>query len=259
MTLHYESHGSGPTLVFLHGLFGSGDNLRSIGRTFEADHTVVYPDLPNHGDSPHTESTDFGKMSAAVAGFLDDEGIGPAVVAGHSMGGKVAMRLALDRPDLVQGLIILDMAPRPYDRSHTQIIDAMLGLPTEQVESRADADRLLADSIPSRPVRSFLLKNLVKDDGQYLWRLNLPLLKRDYDAILGWEGRGAYDGPALFVGGSESKYLKRERDADLVRGLFPRARIEILEGAGHWIHSERPDEVSALISEFLREESGDAS
>jgi esterase len=175
------------------------------------------------------------------------------------MGGKVAMRLALDRPDLVGGLLVLDMAPRPYDPSHTEIIDAMLALPVGEVESRSDADRRLAESIPSRAVRSFLLKNLVKDDGAYRWRLNLPLLRREYDAILGWEGSGSYDGPALFLGGTDSKYLKPRRDEELIRGYFPHAQIEMLDGAGHWIHSERPDDVAAHISGFLRRASGDAS
>ena len=256
MSLAWTSHGSGPTLVFLHGLFGSGDNLRGLGRSFEARCRVVYPDLPNHGDSPHTEHAGFDEMTGAVARLLTGHDLGPAVLAGHSMGGKVAMRLALDRPELVRGLVVLDMAPRPYDPSHREIIDAMLRLPVEEVESRADADRRLAESIPSRAVRSFLLKNLVKENGGYRWRLNLPLLQREYERILSWEGSGSYGGPTLFLGGTGSKYLKPERDQELIHGYFPDARIRMLEGAGHWIHSERPDEVRDAIERFLGELDG---
>jgi esterase len=253
------AYGSGPALVFLHGLFGSGDNLRGLGRAFEDTHTAVYPDLPNHGDSPHTDDVRYGELADAVAELVRREAYSPATIVGHSMGGKVAMCLALNHPEHVAGLVVLDMAPRRYEPSHGAIMDAMLELPVDAVESRADADRMLADAIPSRPVRSFLLKNLVKDDGSYRWRLNLPVLRREYDTILGWQGDGSYEGPALFVGGTQSKYLDPDRDDELVHGYFPRARIEMLDGSGHWIHSERPDEVRTLIRDFLSTSVGGAS
>lgn len=259
MTLASASHGSGEPIVFLHGLFGSGENLRGLGRAFEDRFTAHYPDLPNHGDSPHSDRADYGTASAALAATLRSTGATPATLVGHSMGGKVAMRTALDSPELVRALVVLDMAPRPYDPSHHEIIDAMLALPVDEVESRADADRRLAEAIPSKPVRSFLLKNLVKTDDRYRWRLNLPVIRREYESILGWEGSGRYEGPALFVGGSDSKYLKPTRDAELINRLFPRARIEMLDGAGHWIHSERPDEVRELVAGFLASLGGDAS
>lgn len=138
-------------------------------------------------------------------------------------------------------------------------MDALLALPLDEVESRADADRRLEDLIPSKPVRSFLLKNLVKANGGYRWRLNLPVLRSEYDEILSWDADGRYDGPALFVGGTHSRYLKPARDAELVAGLFPHARVEMLEGAGHWIHSERPDDVRRLVAEFLDEVTGAGS
>ncbi len=246
-----EADADVPALVMLHGLFGAGDNLRGLGRAFEDRFTVVYPDLPNHGDSPHSDDVSYGVLADAVASLIERSGFPRAAVAGHSMGGKVAMRLALDRPDLVAALVVLDIAPRRYEPSHGAILDALLALPVDEVESRTEADRMLADAIPSRPVRSFLLKNLVKEDGAYRWRLNLPVLKREYVTILGWEGEGTYEGAVLFVGGSESKYLDPGRDDELIHEYFPQARIEMLDGAGHWIHSERPDEVRSLVSGFL--------
>ncbi len=251
MTLSVASHGSGPALVFLHGLFGSGDNLRTIGRQFESEFTCLYPDLPNHGDSPHTDRFDYGEIGAAVAGLVDRNGAAPAILVGHSMGAKVAMRVALERPRIVRALAVLDMAPRAYHPSHQGIMDAMIALPLDEVESRADADRRLADEIPAAPVRAFLLKNLVRDGERYRWRLNLTTLRDDYDRILGWEGSGVYTGPAVFIAGSKSEYVKPARDTSLVRGYFPRAEIEMVNGAGHWVHSERPEEVRSLLGAFI--------
>ena len=257
MPLSGDRHGSGELLVFLHGLFGSGDNLRGVGRAFEADYTVLYPDLPNHGGSPHTNTFDYGLLGRAVADAVAAHGSGPCLLVGHSMGGKVAMRLALEQPQLIRALAVLDMAPRTYDRSHIEIMDALLGLPLAEIESRADADRRLAQEIPSSAVRSFLLKNLVREAGAWRWRLNLPVLRRDYDSVLGWDGEGTYEGPVLFIGGSASKYVKPDRDLELIRGHFPRARIEMIPDAGHWIHSERPDEVRTLLATFLEQVGGD--
>ncbi len=251
MNLAGSSYGNGPLLICLHGLFGSGDNLRAIGRDFERRYTVTYPDLPNHGASPHTDGFSYRMMSESVVRLIDSAGGGAAVLVGHSMGGKVAMRIALDHPRSVRALAVLDMAPRTYDPSHREIMDAMLALPLQEIRSRAEADRMLARSIPLQPVRSFLLKNLVRDDEGYRWRLNLPLLRRDYERVLGWDGTGTYEGPVLFVGGSRSTYVKPERDGRLISSYFPRADIRMVAGAGHWIHSERPAEVRALLSRFL--------
>ena len=258
MSLAAASYGEGPFLVCLHGLFGSGDNLRGVGRDFESEFTVCYPDLPNHGASRHTDQFSYREMSESVLDLINAAGHGPAVLLGHSMGGKVAMKLALDHPRKVRALFVLDMAPRAYDPGHREIMDAMLALPLHEIQSRADADRMLGSAIPFKPVRSFLLKNLVKDDDGYRWRLNLPLLRRDYERVLGWEAEGTYDGPVLFVGGSKSKYVKPERDSRLIRSYFPAADIRMVAGAGHWVHSERPEEVRALFRSFLTDVVDDA-
>lgn len=190
-------------------------------------------------------------MSESVLDYLINTTTRP-VLAGHSMGAKVAMLCALSGRVELAGLISLDMAPRRYEPSHLEIMMAMDAVPLSEIESRSDADSLLREAIPEPPVRSFLLKSLVKTpDGEYRWRLNLTALIADYDDILGWPGTGLYNGPTLFVGGTRSKYLSRERDADLIASHFPRARIDMIEGAGHWIHSERPNQVRELLEQFL--------
>jgi esterase len=259
MTLAGATYGSGPPIVFLHGLFGSGDNLRLIARQIESEYTCMYPDLPNHGESPHTDRFDYREMGEAVAELLESHSEAPAVVVGHSMGAKVAMHLALERPGAVRALVVLDMAPRAYYPSHREVMDAMLALPLHELESRADADRRLSDAIPVAAIRAFLLKNLVRDGEGYRWRLNLKTLRDDYDRILSWGGTGVYTGPSLFIAGSKSEYVKPVRDTSLIRQYFPRAEIEVVNGAGHWVHSERPEEVRSLLVEFLHRVAGRTS
>lgn len=243
--------GSGRDIVFIHGLFGSGENLRGIGKHFEALNRVHYPDLPNHGGSPHTHRADYATMTALMLGYLEEQ-TSAAVLVGHSMGAKVAMLCAFERPELVRGLLVLDMAPRRYEPSHLEIMQAMEAVPLAEVTQRSDADHLLSSAIPEAPVRAFLLKNLAKrEDGSFTWRLNLRALINDYDEILGWPGDGVYQGPSLFVGGMNSKYLQEARDTHLILRSFPNAEILMLEGAGHWIHSERPAEVLRLSKEFF--------
>jgi esterase len=167
------------------------------------------------------------------------------------MGGKVAMQLALEHPDDVRALVALDIAPRTYEPSHVALMEALQSLDLSSISSRSEADEALAYDIPSKPVRAFLLTNLVKDGESYRWRLNLDALRADYENILSWQGKGSYDGPALFLGGDRSKYLQEERDGELVGEHFPSATIKIIEEAGHWLHSDQPDEVREHLTAFL--------
>ncbi|TVQ26939.1 MAG: alpha/beta fold hydrolase [Spirochaetaceae bacterium] len=242
----------------LHGLFGEGENLRGIARGLEPHFRCVLVDLPNHGDSPHIDSIDYPDMADAVARSMRDveSANGRSFVLGHSMGGKVAMHLALRHPDMVRALVVLDIAPRRYDPSHTGLIDALDSLPLETISNRTDADRALADAIPAAAVRSFLLKNLVRGESGLRWKLNVRGVKESYAAILSWEAEGTYTGPALFIGGTESDYLRPERDRPVITNHFPKADIEMIEGAGHWIHADRQDEVVERVRAFLAAHAG---
>jgi len=193
-------------------------------------------------------------MVSATADLLSslthDTG-GPIIVGGHSMGGKVAMQLALQQAELVRALVALDIAPRTYEPSHAELMAALQSLDLSSITSRGEADEALAGAIPSKAVRSFLLTNLVKDGERYRWRLNLEALQSDYQNILSWQGSGTYEGPALFLGGDRSKYLKRERDSQLIGSYFPNATIETIADAGHWLHSDQPDAVLEHLLSFL--------
>lgn len=249
-----EEHGdAGAPLVILHGLLGSGGNWHTLSSSvFSARRTVHALDLRNHGRSPHDEAFDYPVMAGDVVDFLDDAGIRTANLLGHSMGGKVAMRLALDHPERVERLLVADMAPRAYTPRHDALIDALRTVDLAAVSSRQDVDERLKQPIPSYPVRQFLMKNLALDreTKRYYWQVNLPVIDAHYDRLNEAVGsERPYTGPTLFIRGSRSDYV-RDGDLPLIRELFPSAQVVTLD-AGHWLHAEAPDAFARAVEEFL--------
>lgn len=244
-------------MVFLHGLFGQGKNWTQIAKQVAERHQVLLVDLPHHGRSPWPERFDFTEAAEQVADLLSD---GPATVVGHSLGGKVAMVLALLHPDRVERLCVADISPVSYaaSREFPGYIAAMSGMDLTQVVHRADADRLLEPAVPDTTVRSFLLQNLRRDPaapGGWSWQMNLDVLARDLPVLSGWPeaqlaGRPPYDGPVLWLAGGRSDYVKPEYDAAMDR-WFPRNRKVTIKDAGHWLHSERPEIFVEVLRRFL--------
>lgn len=256
--LHSTTVGSGPArLVFLHGLFGQGKNFTQVTKTVGDVATSTLVDLPNHGRSAWTDATDYGSMAAAVIGLL--EGLdGPVSMVGHSMGGKTAMRVALDRPDLVERLMVVDISPvKGLGSSFDDLIGAMRGLDLASIGTRAEADAQLRPGIPDDVVRGFLMQNLRHEpgpDGQRVWRwqMNLDALARDLrTSVADWpEVSTSYPGPVLWVAGERSDYVRPEA-APVMRQLFPKVITLTIKGAGHWVHSEQPDAFVAALRHFL--------
>lgn len=249
--------GEGPPLVILHGLFGAGRNWGTIARKLGDRFHVFLVDLPDHGDSPWIDNLTYEAMAEFVAGFLRARGVyGDAVVLGHSLGGKVAMTLALSDQVALRRLIVADIAPVPY-RGHVNqdIIEALLALPLDRLTSRSAIDAALAVSIPDPTLRSYLLSNLHRDGEVFRWRINLPGLYQSLPALLAFPdfAVGArYDAPTLFIEGGRSDYIRAE-DRPVIRRLFPNVRFEVLPDAAHWIHADAPDAVTALIADFMSE------
>jgi len=254
---------SGSRVVFLHGLFGQGRNWMTVAKAIAERHRVTLVDLPNHGRSAWTEHVDYLEMADQVAAVI--EGDGPATIVGHSMGGKVAMVLALTRPDLVERLVVADMSPVDYsDEAEATggvlgYAKILLGLDLARVERREDADRLLAEEVPNTTIRSFLLQNLRRDTGHgsdgWRWAANLEAVVRDGATLAGWPeealaGRPAYAGKVLWLAGDESGYVQPAYD-DAMRRWFPHYRKVTIKGAGHWLHSEKPDVFIAALKRFL--------
>lgn len=252
VTLSHQRIGDGPPLIVLHGLFGSGTNWRGVARALADCRTVHLLDARNHGASPHVAQMDYAALAGDVAAYLDDAGIASADVLGHSMGGKTAMRLALDAPARVSRLIVVDIAPASSGSDHLPLIDAMLAMPVQRYTRRAEADAALAATVAEPTLRAFLLQNLAAHDGGMRWRINLSAIRDAMPALLGFEPppQRHYPGPALFVRGALSDYVRDEHLA-AIRALFPAARLESIAGAGHWVHAEQPQRFVALVRHFL--------
>ena len=249
--LHVVEHGEGtaaPPLLIAHGLFGSARNWNAIARRLSDGRKVLAADMRNHGASPRLPSQSYPEMAEDLAEVIARHG-GRADVLGHSMGGKAAMALALARPGRVRRLIVADIAPVAYAHSHAGLIRAMRGLDLKRIASRAEADALLAADLPDPALRAFLLQSL--DLKERRWRLNLDVLERDMEKITGVPPiEGRFAGPALFLNGSRSAYLRPEHHARILE-LFPAARFAQIEGAGHWLHAEQPRAFEEAVRAFL--------
>lgn len=239
-------------LILLHGLFGSADNLGALVRGLSGDRRVIAADLRNHGRSPHVDAMGYGAMADDVIALMDRLGLDRVDLFGHSMGGKVAMQLALDHGDRVHRLIVGDIAPVAYPPHHTDILRGMEKVAAAAPDSRKGADDILKAYVETDAVRGFLLTNWRRaEDGLWGWRLNLPVLVRDYGAIAAGNDDGMpFAGPALFLRGGVSDYVGPEH-RDRILALFPKASVRTIEQAGHWFHAEKPDMTIRQIVKFL--------
>lgn len=240
-------------IVVMHGLFGSSRNWNMIARRLAPTHRVHALDLRNHGLSPWSDATDYPAMAEDVAAYIEARHLGPCPVLGHSMGGKVAMWLALSRPDLVERVIAADIAPVAYRSTLIDYIRAMRALDLSRFSRRAEVEAALEGAIPVAGERSFMMQNLVAEGGALRWRINLEALERGFGEIVGFPETPPgtrYEGPALFLDGERSGYIRPEH-VPAIRGLFPRAEIVTIPEAGHWLHAERPEEVFEALARFL--------
>ncbi|WP_225027773.1 alpha/beta fold hydrolase [Xinfangfangia pollutisoli] len=240
-----------PPLVIAHGLYGSARNWNVIARRLADIREVVAVDMRNHGESPRFASQSYPDMAADLAQVIRSLG-GPVDLLGHSMGGKAAMQLALTEGALLRRLVVADIAPVAYRHDQSQYARDMQALDLTGLTTRAEADRRLAETIDDPGLRAFFLQSLdLKAQGGPRWRLNLPVLESEMDKIVGWpDTEGQFDGPALFLTGAESHYVRPEH-RDRIRALFPKARFAKLPGAGHWLHADKPREFEETVRVFL--------
>lgn len=250
-TYSYGAHTAArPPLLIVHGLFGSARNWGAIAKRLAAERQVIAVDMRNHGASPWAESHGYDDLAADLDEVIQAHG-GRADVIGHSMGGKAAMALALTAPGRINRLVVGDIAPVAYAHSQTSLVRAMQGLDLTGLTSRGEADARLAETIPEAPVRAFLLQSLDLKTDPPCWRLNLDVLGREMDRIVGWPAfETQFTGPTLFLAGETSDYI-RSADRDTILRLFPNAEIATVANAGHWLHAENPRGFLEAVTTFL--------
>ena len=241
LELAFESVGDGPPLLLLHGLFGSRRNWRSIARALSATHRVLSVDLRNHGASPWSGSMSYPEMAEDVRDLMRREKLDRAAVMGHSMGGKTAMTLALLHPEVVGQLIVADIAPVRYADRLSVFARSMQSIDVASAAGRDDVGRRLSALVPEPGVVPFLLQNLVMHDGHFDWRINLAAISASMEALSGFPEalrQRRFEEPVDVIAGGRSNYVTDPGGAEF-RPMFPRARVEVIEGAGHWLHADR--------------------
>jgi len=254
MKLHYQESGSGLPLLIIHGLFGSADNWRSMAKYFAKFYRVISVDLRNHGRSPHSDEQNFKLMAADIVELCDRLSLDRVNVLGHSLGGKVAMAFAEMQAERVHKLVVVDISPRQYFSQHTPLMDAMMALNMAQFSSRKDVDEALAADVPDPAVRQFLLMNLQPGENGLSWRINLPALKANYQALMAPVCEHAVLSiPSQFIYGGQSDYVTAD-DRKLIEQHFTQAIFAVIDKAGHWVHAERPQQFKQLVEEFLRDD-----
>lgn len=254
MKLVYKTYGTGDPVIILHGLFGMGDNWRSIARMMEDQHQCIVADLRNHGRSPHDPVMNLAVMTDDLLELLEDLQLKRASFIGHSMGGKVAMQFALLYPDLVDKLVVVDIAPKHYPPHHARVIEAILAADPSHLRERSEVEERLASHLgQDQSTIQFLMKNLSRTpEGHLEWKSNMPVIIDAYQNLMEEVTPLApFTGPVLFVRGEKSKYILDE-DLPLIHDLFPEAKLITIPGAGHWVHADAPQAFTAAVMDFLQ-------
>ena len=250
--LAFRDYGKGPPMVVLHGLFGSARNWHTIAMRLAVRFRVFTVDLRNHGESPWTPTMSFADMADDLAAFIADHDLTDAVVVGHSLGGKAAMLFALRDANLVEQLVVIDIAPVRYRHDYRDYVDAMQALDLHRIHRRSEADAALAAAIADAPLRRFLVQNLATGPKGLVWKINLQAIHRsmaellDFPYVADWE----FAGRTLFVSGEQSDYIQPQHQGRIF-ALFPQAEFAVIKDAGHRVHVDQPERFVDRLLEFL--------
>ena len=257
MQLHYRTIGEStpdhPSIIILHGVFGTSDNWQTFGKALSNQYHILLVDQRNHGQSPHSDQFNYPAMADDLQELVTTHKLAQPVVIGHSMGGKTAMFFAVRYPELLSRLIIVDIAPRAYPPHHQAVLDAFAAVDIAQLKSRQQAQQAMKPYVSDPGVQQFLLKNLRRTDDGFAWKLNLPIIRDNIQEI----GEAVptditFNKLTLFVRGAKSDYILDE-DQDLIKQIFPKARLETVPDAGHWVHAEQPEALIKIVTNFLTE------
>ncbi|NRA55164.1 MAG: alpha/beta fold hydrolase [Gammaproteobacteria bacterium] len=251
MLLNYKIEGNGEPVVLIHGLFGALDNLGALARYLSQSFQVISVDLVNHGLSKHQSETNYSSMASDVIALLDSLSLDQVSVVGHSMGGKVAMELALAYSNRIAALVVADIAPVSYSNRHGLVFKGLKSVDLINLKNRKQAQQVLEQAGIETGVSLFLLKNLVKTASGFGWRFNLDAIEQAYPAIIGsLPSKGQYQGPTLFIKGELSDYITAEHRPEIMK-YFPAATAKIIQGTSHWLHAEKPSAFNKIVLNFI--------
>ena len=249
------SAGDAPqTVILLHGLFGMSDNLGQLAKVLNDNYQVHRLDLRNHGRSGRSDSMALADMAGDIRHYMAQNGIGRAAIVGHSLGGKVALQLALQQVEELIGFVVADIAPVQYQSHHDGVLNGLNNLDLSAIGNRAEADASLSKYIHEPGVRQFLLKNLyLNEQRQFGLRMNLPVITKCYPQVLKAPEGTPCNFPALFIKGENSDYITAGH-SEVIKELFPQLHFKMISGTGHWLHAEKPEIFNRLVTRFLDEE-----
>jgi esterase len=253
MKLFFRKTGEGQPILILHGVFGSSDNWFSISKMIAEKGYAVYAlDARNHGQSPRSEAFSYDLMADDLNEFIEDNSLEKPIIIGHSMGGKTVMHFAMKYPTKFSKLIIVDIAPKFYPSHHGHIIQGLNSIDLENLKNRNEAEAQLSKFVSNVGERQFLLKNLYRtEDGKLDWRINLPVLSKEIYQIGGdFTDAKEISAPVLFLRGGESGYIYDE-DIPAIKKIFTNVIVETIEGAGHWVQAEKPNEFVVAVVDFI--------
>lgn len=249
--LNHQIRGQGKPVVLIHGLFGSLENLGMVAKPLSDDYQVISVDVRNHGNSFHENSMNYSELAHDVISLLDHLNIKQASILGHSMGGKIAMLIALNHPEYIDKLLVADISPVEYPAHHQRIIEGLLTLNASTLTSRKDADQQLSKYVDEVGVRQFLLRNLKTEDGKISFKCNVEFIANCYSQIMSaFEPEKSFDGKTLFIKGGASNYITAEH-REIINRHFPNSSAKIISGAGHWLHAEKTVAFNKIVRDFL--------
>lgn len=249
--LNHQIRGQGQPLILIHGLFGSLENLGMVAKPLAEHFKVISVDVRNHGSSFHENNMDYDLLAQDIIALMDDLAIDSAHILGHSMGGKIAMQVALNHSERVKKLIVADIAPVQYPAHHQKIIEGLLSLNFDQITSRKAADEHLAQYVETTSVRQFLLRNLSSNNATLSFKCNVSNIANCYQQIMdSYHGNNRFEKPTLFIKGGNSDYITAEH-REIIGKLFPNTSAKIIAGAGHWLHAEKPVAFNKIVLDFL--------
>ena len=251
MKLNYQEQGNGYPVILIHGMFGSLSNLGNLARCLSNQFRVISVDLRNHGDSPHDSVFDMATMAEDILCLMDILSLPTAFIVGHSLGGKVGMQLALSHSDRVTKLVVADISPVTYQPRNDPALNGLIALSEASIQNRNQAEELLADFISDSQTRAFLLKNLKRNDDRFVLKLNMNAVIENYGtALVAAPSGDRFDNPCLFIKGETSAYIQ-EKHRSIITDMFPNSQVNVISGAGHWLHAEKPKLFNNQVMEFF--------